>query len=368
MRVLVMPGRSFASRERRMLQRLEVGLADEGIRVVHAIPRGSDIAHDPDVFAQAILYDAGGLPLTRQIRARRLYEELQALPRGAGENAVDIVHAFGESWHMAAEFARVASCSIAVDFWSLAMARRAAAIRAATHHLSGVVFLAPNDALERAVRRDADGISVRVTPWGVHCPPTAREILPPGRAPAITVSGAGVDRDSLVASLEGLAKLVKTHPDVMIFLDAHAARRANVWPTVRSLGLESRLSLTPLLEGRRELALRTDLLVLPEAPGEFKSIVLDAMATGLPIVAASDPMVTCLHDRRNALLIAGPDPALWAGAIGELLEDVPLARSLASAAREHIRKEHRVSSHIATVIDAYEWMTAGDAIRLPAGS
>jgi glycosyltransferase involved in cell wall biosynthesis len=368
MRVLIMAGRSFASRERRMLQRLEVGLADEGIRVVHAIPRGSDIALDPDVFAQATLYDAGGLPITRAIRARRLVEELESLPRGSRENAVDIVHAFGEAWHMAAEVARIASCAIAVDFWSLALARRAAAIRAATHHLPGVVFLAPNDALERAVRRDADGISVRVTPWGVHCPPSAREVLPPGKAPAITISAAGVDRGSLVAALEGLAKLAKKRPDVMVFLDAHAARKANVWPTVRALGLEKQLSLTPLLEGKRELALRTDMLLLPEAPGEFKSIVLDAMATGLPVIAASDPMVTCLHDRRNALLVGGPDPDLWADAVGELLDNVELARSLAAAAREHIRKDHRVSSHIATVIDAYEWMTAGDALRLPTGS
>ncbi len=38
MRILIIADESFASRERAMLSRLEVGLADEGVRVVHVIP------------------------------------------------------------------------------------------------------------------------------------------------------------------------------------------------------------------------------------------------------------------------------------------------------------------------------------------
>ena len=45
MRALILADRSFAARERDMLTRVQVGLIDEGVRVVEAIP--SDVA-DPD--------------------------------------------------------------------------------------------------------------------------------------------------------------------------------------------------------------------------------------------------------------------------------------------------------------------------------
>ena len=51
-------------------------------------------------------------------------------------------------------------------------------------------------------------------------------------------------------------------------------------------------------------------------------------------------------------------------AIASLLDDPARARALGASAREFVRIKHRVSVHVAKVIDAYEWMTAGDAMRI----
>ena len=161
-----------------------------------------------------------------------------------------------------------------------------------------------------------------------------------------------------------MARVAAGHDDLMVFCDAHAARRADIWPLVRKLGLESRFSLTPLLEGHRELALRADLLVTPESLGEFRSLTIDAMVSGLAVVSAADPVLGYLQDGRTAHLIAQADPSAWAEAIASLLDDPARARALGASAREFVRIEHRVSVHVAKVIDAYEWMTAGDAMRI----
>ncbi len=367
MRIVVMPGRAFASRERSLLQRLEVGLTAEGMRVVHAIPAGSRLASEPDVFSQVLAYDARGLSFTRGIRARRLVEQLRALPRGSDEQAVDVVHAFDDSWPFAVEVARATGAALAVEFWSQAMTKRASAIRSAAHDVAGLVLLAPDRAIERLLQREVDGVSVRYVPWGVYCPTETPPILQPERAPSLVVSATGADAAPLEALIEGLALVMERHADLMVLFDAHAARRANVWPMIRRLGLEDRFTMTPLLEGTRELPLKADLFVLPEAVGEYKSITLDAMAAGMAVVAMDDPSLSCLQGGQTARLVAGPDPVLWSQAILELLDHPDRARELGTSARAYVRAEHRVSVHVANVVDAYEWMTSGDAIRIGAG-
>jgi glycosyltransferase involved in cell wall biosynthesis len=366
MRIVVMPGRAFASRERSLLQRLEVGLASEGIRVVHAIPAGSRLASEPDVFSQVLAYDARGLSFTRGIRARRLVEQLRALPRASDEQAVDVVHAFDDSWPFAVEVARATGAALAVEFWSAAMTKKASAIRSAAHDVAGLVMLAPDPAIERLLQREVEGVSVRHVPWGVHCPTETSPILQPDRAPSLVVSATGAESAPLEAVIEGLSRVMEKFEETIVLCDAHAARRANVWPMIRRLGLEDRFTMTPLLEGTRELPLKADLLVLPEAAGEFKSITLDAMAAGMAVVAMDDPSLSYLQSGRTATLVAGPDPLLWSEAILELLENPDRARELGTSAHAFVRDEHRVSVHVANVIDAYEWMTSGDALRIGA--
>ena len=60
LRVLMMADRSFARREHAMLRRLEVGLIDEGVRVLRATPAGSP--EEPTTgLAGTVSYDDRGL-------------------------------------------------------------------------------------------------------------------------------------------------------------------------------------------------------------------------------------------------------------------------------------------------------------------
>lgn len=360
MRILIMADESFASRERAMLSRLEVGLADESVRVVHAIPERCARWHHPEVQSQLITYEDRGLVISRSWRAQRIVQDL-GTPAEPGPRSLDIVHAFGRgSWQLAAEVARQTGAALAVE---IADPRDAAAgVRLRTGDGGAPVFFTPDAALERLIHADDTAASVRVTPWGVHTPPVPREILTPGRDASIMIDGCGRDSAGMIALMRGIAAVAPAHPGLMVFAEAEAIRIAGVWPLVKKLGLSERFTLTPDLEARRELTLRADALILPEALGEHRSLTLDAMAAGMVVIAAADPLVGVLIDARTARLVERPSAEKWEEALIWLLRQRDQARALAGLARQYTAQHCRASAYVSAVMDAYEWMTAGESI------
>jgi glycosyltransferase involved in cell wall biosynthesis len=77
-----------------------------------------------------------------------------------------------------------------------------------------------------------------------------------------------------------------------------------------------------------------DLFVQPSHFEAFGISVIEAMATGLPIVAtAVGGMLDYLVDRDNALLAPAQDPAALADRIGEALNGAALRQHLGTRAR-----------------------------------
>lgn len=361
MRVLIIADSVFAIRERALLSRLEVGLADEGVRVTHAIPQSLAGTLDAELFKRAAAYEGRGPALTRGLRAKHLIGQLGV--DAAADRPVDLIHAFGGGcWSMALELARQTGASLAFEVWRTGQVNRARTMRPGGRDTVAPVFFAPDAAIERALLREGLGISVRVTPWGVHAQPEPRTIFEPDKKASVFVAGTGHDRAGFCAAIEGLAELMKEREQVIVFVDAAGARRANIWPLAERMGVLEQLTLIPDIEGRRELALRGDVLVIPEQHGEHRSILLDAMAAGMVVVSASDPMVSALYEGRTAKVVQAAEPAQWAATVGQLVDDPESARALGSSAHAYVKQEHRVSAHVSSVLDAYEWMTSKEAI------
>ncbi|MCE7974858.1 MAG: glycosyltransferase [Leptolyngbya sp. PLA1] len=172
--------------------------------------------------------------------------------------------------------------------------------------------------------------------------------------------GAGLDTGAYAAALRGLAVAAGVRPDMHVFADAVAARRAGLWAAARRLGLLDRLSLIEELEGRRDLLMQADLLVLPEARGDQRSVLLEAMATGVVVVAAADPLVTTLQDGRTARLVT--DHAAWGAAFTDVLTNEARTRSLALSANEYVRTNARVSDYVRGVLAAYQALAPDSAL------
>ncbi len=363
MHALILTDASFATRERALLSRLEVGLADEGVRIIHAIPRSAaaDESGQPagELFVQRVLYEDRGPGLLRRMRDRRLAESLDALREPQDERPIDIVHVFGEgAWATGADMAGRFQIPLAVEVWSSAALERVPHLRIPGPDRPPLVYFAPDRPVERRLRDVLEGApvaSLRYTPWGVHTPAEPHDLLAQGRAPSAMIVGSGLQPSHYAALLSALAG--GPQAELMVFADAGAIARAGAWSMVSRLGLTDRFTLTPDAEVRRDLTLRCDALLVPDVLGEHRSIALDAMAAGIAVIAAADPMVGWLIDGVTARLVEPTSAEAWGAALSSVLADRQAAARLASSAREHVRLQQRASAHVASVVDAYEWLT-----------
>jgi len=204
-----------------------------------------------------------------------------------------------------------------------------------------------------------------LAPWGAFVPAESHKILKAGKVWSIMICGTGLNKAAYAAAFEALASCVRARKDILLFADALAARRADLWDLAARLGVQDRFSLVDEMDANRELVLRGDVLILPEARGEQRSLVLEAMSQGMPVVAATDPLNSSLIDNQTAKLARLEDQASWTQAISTVLGNPAFVHQLTVSAREYIRQSHRPSRQIGCVIDAYESAVGKASIPFP---
>jgi hypothetical protein len=354
MHVLFLTDTVFALRERALLSRLEVGLAAEGVRVTLAAPEEALARMDLNILGEPLSYHEGAFAFTRRLRAGRLAEDVVA---ASGSVPVTVVHVFGGSaWTLGVELARMWDAALVLEIWRANLAERARSV--AGQLRDQAVLAAPDPSIERAILREGGSVVARLTPWGARADAEVGVKLSPDRATAIMMIGVGRDVASYTSAFDGVVSVVEGRDNAMIFVDSEAARRAGLWERAERLGVCDRLSLIDAMEDRRDLVLRGDMIICPDARGEQRTLLLDAMASAMPVVATEDPFVSSLIDGRTACLLpAGASAINWGETIRSLLDDPERARSLGASARAYVREKHRVSAHVATVLDMYEWAT-----------
>jgi len=370
-RVLMLIDELFAARERSMLRRLSVGLTDEGVSVVHAVPEhAAGCTEAGGLLAAAVTFPMGGPFLTRAMRARRLIANLRDHDESSTTPRVDVVHAFGGSvWDLAIQTAHELAVPVVLDIWRRGLVERARLMRPQFRATPGLLLMAPDQSVERTLAGDLPDVPVRTAPWGVHRAPRPREIFQESRAASVFLAGNGREAAVFHAGFEGITLALGAARESVIFADAEAAERSKLWRVAERLGVLDRLSLIPEMEGRRDLVILGDAIVQPESLGEQRSLLLDAMGQGMVVGAGYDPDVSWLQPGRTAAVLdraAEPtSPDAWGDLLRPVLTDPARARQLGERAWQYVGAQHRASSHVAAVLDAYEWLVAKEPIPYP---
>ncbi len=375
MRVLLLADASFAAREHAMLRRLEIGLLDEGVTLARAVPSGAD--HEPSTgIAANVAFRTGGLKWLAVSPARQILGELSGEPslRNADSHSpIDVVHAWGcDVWPAALDIARATGASLALEVWSADALGRVAHIEHRTHDLEAAgsmgIWLAPDRSMLHELGRAAKRWPVALSDWGIHPATIARAPETGVRPLSVCVVSSGMDSESCTTCLSGLARAARERDDVIVFLDeAAVASDHAVWRHAEDLGLASIMSVVPSVESRRDPILRSDVLVQPENRGEQRSIVLEAMAAGVAVVAPQDPMVESISGER-AMVVGEPTVAAWERAFRTVLGDGSLRRTLCAAAREYALKTRLVHQQIEATLGAYESLTADEPLSFRSDS
>ncbi|MBX3401951.1 MAG: glycosyltransferase [Phycisphaeraceae bacterium] len=365
MRAVIVVDRWMAGRETGMLSRLEIGLADEGYRVVRAMPVAALGGEQGGVYSTVAGYVDTGLGFTLPRRVGVLVETLDALATKQGDKGgVSVVHGFGaRAWPVAVELARQTGAALVLEIDRTALiadAGRLADVAAAKEAEAGPTpyFLCAAEPLRAMLSARVSGARSSLARWGVYVPP-ARRARAEVRAVAMFVERG--DSRGAAAALEALARVAADEPTLMIFAHIQDDRNAPYWKVARRLNLLDRLSLSPDMESRREPALQMDAMLLPDASGTAHSIALDAMAAGMAVLAAPDERVEYLRGGQTARIVLRADARDWEDAVRDSVLDAPRWGVLGATAREYVRAAHPVAGHIHSVLAAYS-----EAVRLHA--
>jgi L-malate glycosyltransferase len=134
--------------------------------------------------------------------------------------------------------------------------------------------------------------------------------------------------------LEAAVRVRQREPRARFVIWGNGPLRAELDARIQSLGLEATVSL-PGSTLEPEKALRScDLVVHPSLSEASSNVVLEAMATGLPVVATRVGGTSALiEDGRSGLLVPPGDPEALARGIIQILDSPALAQQLARAAR-----------------------------------
>lgn len=352
MRVVMLLDRPFARRERRLLARLEIGLADEGVRLIHAIPREIQDTEPGGLYSRVVGYENVGFPVPLHVRARRIADAIRDAADDDPKGEIDVVHSFSPAvWRLGLEIATELRAGAALEIWSTSAISRATDV--AGHPLRPVLTVGDTE-LARLVRRRLPAADVQETLWGVHGESIQRQEISADRAVALLML---VDRSSpafLEAALQGLAEICRRDPRVLAFINTERATGHAVWKIIRRLALADRVSLIPDAESRRETVLRLDGLIIAEPGGRLRSMALDAMATGMPVIAAADASLGVLHDGVNARLVTRPDSADWAAAIGSIVTGSDEVQRLRRSASAWVLEHRAATAYISSVLRVYD--------------
>jgi len=368
MRVLIIADEAFATRERGMLSRLEVGLIDEGVRVVQALPESDTSAVDfTELFSPVVRYSPRTVAIVRAFAARKLLRSLADRLGEDDDGRFDFVHVFGGSaWGLGEEIARILGATLILEIWRPGLIPRAQEVarrmKKFDSHDEPVLF-APDPFIEQAATES--GALVRLAPWGVHVPDRSGVDKIAEHTRSIMLVGNARDVKAFTTAFVGLVEATQYERSALIFCDAIAATRAGLWTIAKKMGALERLTLIDTLETRRDLLLQGDLLVHPDSHGEQRSIVLEAMAAGMVVVAAKDRFFSTLIDGKTALIVDRSDPAAWKAAISAALTNSSLATSISAQAATHMRAHRPASAHVRKVLANYEWIAGRSSIPFP---
>jgi len=377
MRILMIADESFARREHAMLRRLQVGLIDEGARILQAWPRSLGNPEGSPLITQVSFEDKGSA-ISLSLRARRLIRDAaQAEASSSGQLSsgpleVDVVHGFGPAcWAMSAEVARLLEVPLALDVSSDAgLARIADTERRLMRGTAGSdaagVWIAPDQAMADALTGSC-AWPVRVVPWGVHVPRELPRLAAASQRMEETSSlrsacvfPSGSDAEPLCALLEGLKRYLETTGNqVLVFFDDRSFSGSHsAWRHAERLGLLESISVVAGMESRRDLVLHADILIHPDARGEHRTLTLDAMASGLVVVALADELVSWLVKDQTAIIVAEPRAELWEAALARSF-DRSRCEPLLRSAHRYVSEHHVAHAHVQGIRAAYLALTGG---------
>jgi glycosyltransferase involved in cell wall biosynthesis len=140
--------------------------------------------------------------------------------------------------------------------------------------------------------------------------------------------------------IEAMSELAPRHPNAHLLIIGDGELRGDLQAQVAERDLLDRIHFLGSRQDIPDLLAASDLFVLPSLWEGLSMALLEAMATGLPIVASSvSGTVQAIIPNETGLLVTPGNVAELAGAIDQLLSNPAQAQTLGAAAKQRAEAE-----------------------------
>ncbi|WP_206362022.1 glycosyltransferase [Sphingomonas montana] len=165
--------------------------------------------------------------------------------------------------------------------------------------------------------------------------------------------------------LDALPYVIRAHPDLVVLLVGEGPLLSPIARAVAARGLAGRVRMLGRRDDVPNLMAAADLLVLPSRFEGLPLVVLEAMASGLPVAATATlgTAEVILPGRTGWLAEAAAGPL--AAAICDALSDPDVRTTVAAAARDHHAAHYRADRMIAETVECYQGLprTEGNSMQ-----
>lgn len=137
--------------------------------------------------------------------------------------------------------------------------------------------------------------------------------------------------------------------------DASRVYAEQVRQAVQSLTRAGRFTMTAFAPLRDDTSPKLDVVVLPSIGESCSNALLEAMASGLPVIATrSGGNVEIVEHRKTGLLVAPDAPRALADAILSLLRRPAIMQVMGDAGRASVRRHYRIETCVTRYERVYE--------------
>lgn len=295
------------------------------------------------------------------------------LTRTFARYPVDLLHAQVISDSKAVVAARMAGVAQVVGTYHLDPGRnRLHALLpeiVTTRCLHHAVAVSRNTQLAWIPRPGIGPTRISVIPNGVDvdqyrrrtAPATARHALgiPPDADPVLAVVGRLEEQKGHRYLLPAIAELMTTSPGIYLVLAGDGMRRDDLARQAAALGIAGRVRFAGHIGDVQTVLDAADIFVLPSLWEALPFALLEAMASGLPVVATAVAGVPELVEHnQTGLLVPAADPSALAASLSALITRPELAKQMGAAARDRVRAQFSLASMLDQTQSLYDRLLA----------
>lgn len=320
------------TQEHGMLNRLAIGLINEGEQVTRVIPpfvNGVSPEYEKAVSIISKIHTQMRIPwLQRKEKHSLLSDALQK------SNTESIV-VFGKSASpIGTTIARQLGIPLYQEVTNMRQAKR---IRRSSITSR---WLAATPSIERAVTERVGADRSSLMPLGVATVPEQSHEAEPLTKCVVVLNASDEVKDTS-AVLHALQPV----PDTHVFLECNGNRDQHIWSAIKETNMHDRVTCLKDVASLRKLVIQADLIILPSSRMPVRTVLLEAMESGVPVISTFIPGFDMLVDGETAILVH----RTWAQPLQSLIEDKDLRLRLGIGAQKLISRNYGSAVQIAAL-------------------